>query len=149
MVLLVIGIKRMTLLVIIISMVCAAPVLWSQMKPYQKKRVVTFLNPEKDPFGSGYHVIQSKIAIGSGGLTGKGFLKGTQSHLKFIPERHTDFIFSVIAEEFGLVGSMVIIILFFMMLLLRIMLISLNAKEPAGKLICIAVSGFIFFPILR
>lgn len=144
MLLLVIGIKRMTFLVIIISLVFAAPVLWSQMKPYQKKRVVTFLNPEKDPFGSGYHVIQSKIAIGSGGLTGKGFLKGTQSHLKFIPERHTDFIFSVIAEEFGLAGSLVIIALF-MVLLLRIMRISLNAKEPAGKLICIGVSGFIFF----
>jgi len=142
--LLVIGIRRVTFIVIIVSIVCAAPVLWSQMKPYQKKRVITFLNPEQDPFGSGYHVIQSKIAIGSGGLTGKGFLKGTQSHLKFIPERHTDFIFSVIAEEFGLVGSLVIICLF-MLLLLRIMLISLNAKEPAGKLICLGVSGFIFF----
>lgn len=144
MLLLLIGIRRTTMLVIIVSMVLAAPVLWSQMKPYQKKRVVTFLNPEKDPFGSGYHVIQSKIAIGSGGLTGKGFLQGTQSHLKFIPERHTDFIFSVIAEEFGLVGSLVIISLF-MILLLRIMRVSMNAKEPAGKLICIGVSGFIFF----
>jgi len=144
MLLLVIGIKRVTFLIIVISLVLAAPVLWSQMKPYQKKRVVTFLNPEKDPFGSGYHVIQSKIAIGSGGLTGKGFLKGTQSHLKFIPERHTDFIFSVIAEEFGLVGSLVIICLF-MFMLIRIMRISLNAKEPAGKLICIGVSSFIFF----
>jgi rod shape determining protein RodA len=144
MLLLVIGIKRMTLMLIIASMVLAAPVLWSQMKPYQKKRVITFMNPEKDPFGSGYHVIQSKIAIGSGGLTGKGFLKGTQSHLKFIPERHTDFIFSVIAEEFGLVGSLTIIVLF-IILLLRIMLISMNAKEPAGKLICLGVSGFIFF----
>lgn len=144
MVLMVIGIRRITLFIIITSLVFAAPVLWSQMKPYQKKRVVTFMNPEKDPFGSGYHVIQSKIAIGSGGLTGKGFLKGTQSHLKFIPERHTDFIFSVIAEEFGLVGSLVIIILF-MILLIRIMLVSLNAKEPAGKLICIGVSSYIFF----
>jgi len=144
MLLLVIGIRRMTLLLIVVSLVLAAPVLWSQMKPYQKKRVIAFMNPEKDPFGSGYHVIQSKIAIGSGGLTGKGFLKGTQSHLKFIPERHTDFIFSVIAEEFGLAGSLVIIALF-MVLLLRIMLVSLNAKEPAGKLICIGVSGFIFF----
>jgi len=144
MLLLVIGIKRMTFMLIIASLIFAAPVLWSQMKPYQKKRVITFMNPEKDPFGSGYHVIQSKIAIGSGGLTGKGFLKGTQSHLKFIPERHTDFIFSVIAEEFGLVGSLVIISLF-MIMLLRIMLISLNAKEPAGKLICFGVSGFIFF----
>jgi len=144
MILLVIGIKRMTFIIIAVSLVMAAPVMWSQMKPYQKKRVITFMNPEADPFGSGYHVIQSKIAIGSGGLTGKGFLKGTQSHLKFIPERHTDFIFSVIAEEFGLVGSLFIISLF-IFLLLRIMLVSLNAKEPAGKLICIAVSGFIFF----
>jgi rod shape determining protein RodA len=144
MLLLVIGIRRMTLMFIIVSLVLAAPVLWSQMKPYQKKRVITFMNPEADPFGSGYHVIQSKIAIGSGGLTGKGFLQGTQSHLKFIPERHTDFIFSVIAEEFGLVGSLVIISLF-MLMLLRIMRISQNAKEPAGKLICIAVSGFLFF----
>ncbi|ADD68040.1 rod shape-determining protein RodA [Denitrovibrio acetiphilus DSM 12809] len=144
MLLLVMGIKRMTLMVIVVSMILAAPVLWSQMKPYQQKRVITFINPEKDPFGSGYHVIQSKIAIGSGGITGKGFLQGTQSHLKFIPERHTDFIFSVIAEESGLVGSLVIISLF-MFLLFRIMLISLNAKEPTGKLICLGVSGFIFF----
>lgn len=146
MLLLLIGIKRITLIVIIVSVVLAAPVLWSQMKPYQKQRVKTFINPEQDPFGSGYHVIQSKIAIGSGGLTGKGFLKGTQSHLKFIPERHTDFIFSVIAEEFGLVGSLVIISLF-MIMLLRIMRISLNAKEPAGKLICIGASGFLFFQV--
>lgn len=146
MMMLVIGIKRGTLIFIVVSLVFAAPVLWSQMKPYQKKRVVTFMNPEADPFGSGYHVIQSKIAIGSGGLTGKGFLHGTQSHLKFIPERHTDFIFSVIAEEFGLVGSLVIISLF-MLMLLRIMRISLNSKEPAGKLICIGVSGFIFFQV--
>jgi len=139
-----IGVKRSTALLIIFSMMLMAPLLWSQLKPYQKKRVVTFLNPEKDPFGSGYHVIQSKIAIGSGGLTGKGFLKGTQSHLKFVPERHTDFIFSVIAEEFGLAGGAVIFTLF-IILLLRVMRISANAREPAGKIMGIAVATFIFF----
>nr|MBL0710387.1 rod shape-determining protein RodA [Colwellia sp.] len=82
-----------------------APILWFfLMKDYQKQRVMTFLNPEQDPLGSGYHIIQSKIAIGSGGFEGKGYLQGTQSQLEFLPERHTDFIFSVFSEEFGLIG---------------------------------------------
>lgn len=93
---------------IIISFVtvgtAALPVLWYVMHDYQRQRVLTFLNPESDPLGAGYHIIQSKIAIGSGGLFGRGWLEGTQSHLAFLPERSTDFIFSVIAEEFGLVG---------------------------------------------
>lgn len=144
MVLMVVGIQRATFIMIIVSMLLAMPVMWAKMKPYQKKRVITFLNPEKDPFGSGYHVIQSKIGIGSGGLTGKGYLKGTQSHLKFIPERHTDFIFSVVAEEFGLMGAGVIIILF-LFLILRIIFVSVNAREPAGKIICVATASFVFF----
>ena len=78
------------------------------MKDYQKQRVLTFLNPESDPLGAGYHIIQSKIAIGSGGMDGKGWLQGTQSQLEFLPERHTDFIFSVFSEEFGLTGVMVL-----------------------------------------
>lgn len=82
----------------------AAPVLWYLMHDYQRRRVLTFMNPESDPLGAGYHIIQSKIAIGSGGLTGRGWLQGTQSHLEFLPERSTDFIFAVIAEEFGLLG---------------------------------------------
>jgi len=92
----------------------ALPVLWYVMHDYQKKRVLTFLNPENDPLGAGYHIIQSKIAIGSGGLFGRGWLEGTQSHLAFLPERSTDFIFSVIAEEFGLlgVGGLLILYLF-------------------------------------
>ena len=114
------------------------------MKDYQKKRVITFLNPEKDPFGAGYHVIQSKIAIGSGGLTGKGFLHGTQSHLNFLPERHTDFIFSLINEEFGLMGGAIIILLFGM-LIYRILSIGNTLKEPTAKVLCVAVASFIFF----
>jgi len=87
-----------------------APILWLfLMKDYQKQRVLTFLNPEQDPLGSGYHIIQSKIAIGSGGFAGKGYLQGTQSQLEFLPERHTDFIFSVFSEEFGLIGVAVLL----------------------------------------
>lgn len=138
------GIKRMTLIIIISSLFFAAPILWTHMKPYQKQRVVTFMNPEADPFGSGYHVIQSKIAIGSGGLLGKGFMNGTQSHLKFIPERHTDFIFAVIAEEFGFVGGVTVIVLF-MVLVSRTVYIGVNSKEAAGKLICISAGAFFFF----
>ena len=89
-----------------------APVIWSFLRDYQQDRVLTFLNPEKDPLGAGYHIIQSKIALGSGGISGRGFLQGSQSQLDFIPEMHTDFVFSIIAEEFGLLGSGLVMILF-------------------------------------
>ena len=82
-----------------------APLLWSRLKEYQQQRILTFLDPELDPLGAGYHVIQSKIAVGSGMLWGKGFLQGTQNHLNFLPEQHTDFIFSVFSEEWGFVGA--------------------------------------------
>ncbi len=87
----------------------AAPILWSNMHSYQRQRVMTFLNPEHDPLGSGYHIIQSKIAVGSGGLFGKGWLNGTQSNLDFLPERHTDFIFAVFGEEFGFAGGLALL----------------------------------------
>ena len=82
-----------------------APLLWNFLYDYQKKRILTFLNPEQDPLGSGYHIAQSKIAIGSGGFLGKGYIQGSQSHLEFIPEMHTDFVFSIFSEEFGFLGS--------------------------------------------
>jgi len=94
------------------SGLAALPVLWYVMHDYQRRRVLTFLNPESDPLGSGYHIIQSKIAIGSGGLWGRGWLEGTQAHLAFLPERSTDFIFAVIAEEFGLLGVGVLLLLY-------------------------------------
>lgn len=92
------------------------PVAWGMLHDYQRQRVMTFLDPESDPLGSGYHILQSKIALGSGGLFGKGFLQGTQGHLNFLPEKQTDFIFTMFAEEFGLIGSLVLLFLFFIVL---------------------------------
>lgn len=89
----------------------SAPILWHKLHTYQQNRILTFLNPERDPQGTGYHIIQAKIALGSGGLTGKGFLSGTQSHLNFLPEKHTDFIFTMFSEEFGMLGGVFILIL--------------------------------------
>ncbi len=94
----------------------AAPVLWLVMKEYQRDRVRTFLNPEADPLGDGWNIIQSKIAVGSGGLTGKGWLNGTQSHLEFIPERHTDFILAVLSEEFGLIGVSLLMLVYMLVI---------------------------------
>ncbi|HCR85607.1 MAG TPA: rod shape-determining protein RodA [Alphaproteobacteria bacterium] len=106
------GISYKKIIFVVIVIGCTLPVLWANMHEYQKRRVHTFLNPESDPLGAGYNIIQSKIAIGSGGITGKGFLKGSQSQLNFVPEQQTDFIFSIVAEEFGLIGGLVVIILF-------------------------------------
>ena len=89
-----------------------APVIWSFLYDYQKQRIITFINPEQDPLGSGYHIAQSKIAIGSGGFLGKGYMKGSQSHLEFIPEMHTDFVFSIFSEEFGFLGSIILIFIY-------------------------------------
>jgi rod shape determining protein RodA len=112
-----------------------APILWMfLMKPYQKQRVLTFLDPEKDPLGSGYHIIQSKIAIGSGGLQGKGWLQGTQSQLEFLPERHTDFIFAVFSEEFGLVGVGILLTVY-LAIVMRGLWIAVNAQHAFTKLL--------------
>ncbi|MCP4042933.1 MAG: rod shape-determining protein RodA, partial [Gammaproteobacteria bacterium] len=112
-----------------------APILWFfLMRDYQRQRVLTFLNPESDPLGSGYHIIQSKIAIGSGGLYGKGWLNGTQSHLDFIPERSTDFIFAVFSEEFGLLGVVVLLMAYFFVIA-RGLIISAGAQESFGRLL--------------
>ncbi|WP_346992723.1 rod shape-determining protein RodA [Alteromonas gracilis] len=112
-----------------------APVMWFfLMKDYQKQRVLTFLNPESDPLGSGYHIIQSKIAIGSGGIEGKGWLQGTQSQLEFLPERHTDFIFSVFSEEFGLTG-VVVLLAIYLCIILRGLIISSKAQDAYSKLL--------------
>jgi rod shape determining protein RodA len=110
------------------------PILWHFMHAYQKERVMTFLNPESDPLGSGYHIIQSKIAIGSGGLFGKGWLNGTQAHLKFLPEHTTDFIFAVSAEEFGFIGA-VLLILVFLGILSRCLYISSQAQSTFNRLL--------------
>lgn len=112
-----------------------APVMWFfLMHDYQQQRVLTFLNPETDPLGSGYHIIQSKIAIGSGGLDGKGWLQGTQSQLEFLPERHTDFIFSVLSEEFGLIGVMLLLAIY-LFIIGRGLLIASRAQDNFSRLV--------------
>lgn len=123
-----------------------APILWMfLMKSYQKQRVLTFLNPEQDPLGSGYHIIQSKIAIGSGGLQGKGWLQGTQSQLEFLPERHTDFIFAVFSEEFGLVG-VILLLLVYLAIVMRGLWIAVNAQDAFTKLLAgsITLTFFVY-----
>lgn len=124
----------------------AAPVLWYLMRDYQRQRVLTFLDPEKDPLGSGYHIIQSKIAIGSGGIYGKGWLNGTQSQLDFLPERHTDFIFAVLAEEFGLVGVIALLSIY-LFIILRGLYIATRAQDTFGRLLAGALT-LVFFVYL-
>ena len=115
------------------------PVLWHSLLDYQKQRVLSFLNPESDPTGAGYHIIQSKIAIGSGGVWGKGWLQGSQSQLDFIPEQLTDFIFAVFAEEFGLIGSCVLVYLY-LTIVFRGFMISIRTTNDFGKLLAAAVT---------
>ena len=122
------------------------PILWFfLMHPYQKQRVLTFLNPETDPLGSGYHIIQSKIAIGSGGFWGKGWLSGTQSQLDFLPERHTDFIFAVFSEEFGLFG-VILLLSVFLFIISRGLLIAQQGQRPFERLVAgsITLTFFIY-----
>ena len=119
----------------------------SLLKPYQKLRVLTFFNPDRDPLGAGYQIIQSKIAVGSGGLTGKGFLKGTQSYLEFLPEKHTDFIFTLFSEEFGFTGSILLLILY-VILIYRVILIGFNSRNYFGKLYCFGFASAIFIYIV-
>lgn len=124
----------------------AMPVLWYGMHDYQRQRVLTFLNPESDPLGAGYHIIQSKIAIGSGGIFGKGWLQGTQSHLNFLPEHATDFIFGVCGEEFGLVGG-IILISSFLLVVARGMYISMQAQDTFTRLVAGGLSMAFFFSV--
>src|SRR4051812_8048171 len=117
--------------------------LWNHLHDYQKKRILTLLDPTTDPLGAGYHIIQSTIAVGSGGLSGKGWLNGTQSHLEFIPERHTDFIFAVFSEEFGLIGNTVLLVLYFL-LIGRGLYIAANAATVFARLLAGAISLMFF-----
>ncbi|MDT8386482.1 MAG: rod shape-determining protein RodA [Thiogranum sp.] len=123
----------------------AAPLLWHFMHDYQRQRVLTFMNPEHDPLGAGYHIIQSKIAIGSGGVFGKGWLNGTQAHLEFLPERTTDFIFAVLGEEFGLVGIAVLLVTY-ALIIIRSLHIATNAQDTYGRLLggSLAMTFFIY-----
>ena len=117
----------------------AVPILWRFLKDYQKARIASFLNPESDPLGAGYHSLQSKIAIGSGGLFGKGFLMGSQSHLSFLPERQTDFIFTMLAEEFGLVGGLVLLGLYTLVFVYGFA-IAFRSRSHFGRLLALGVT---------
>ncbi len=129
--------------VILLMVVAAVPLVWFFAHDYQKQRVFAFLNPAADPLASGYHTLQASIAIGSGGLYGKGWMGGTQTHLDFLPERHTDFIFAVYSEEFGFVGNMVLLLLY-TALLLRALMIANNAPSLFSRLLAGAVAMMLF-----
>lgn len=124
----------------------AVPILWGVMREYQRQRVLTFLDPGSDPLGAGYHIIQSQIAIGSGGIHGKGWLAGTQSHLEFLPERATDFIFAVIGEEFGLTGVLVLLAIY-LFIILRGLYIAATASDVFGRLLAGSLT-LVFFVYL-
>ncbi len=132
-----------TFLISIISL----PFIISFLKPYQKLRILTFLNPDRDPLGAGYQIIQSKIAVGSGGLLGKGFLKGTQSYLEFLPEKHTDFIFTLFSEEFGFFGS-VLLLLIYALMIYRIIVIGSISRSYFAKIFCYSFGSSIFIYIV-
>jgi rod shape determining protein RodA len=142
-----VGVRKFILLFAAIIGIVAAPIVWNfGMKDYQKNRVLTFLSPGRDPRGTGYNSIQSKIAVGSGRILGKGFRKGTQSQLEFLPERHTDFIFSVLSEEHGFIGSSVTLGLFVVMYLMSIR-IAMQARDKFGALVVVGVLAYMFWEV--
>jgi rod shape determining protein RodA len=143
-----VGIRWTTLLSLFLAALPAAYLGWHHLlREYQKNRVLNFVSPERDPLGSGYHIIQSKIAVGSGGIVGKGFLHGTQSHLRFLPEQHTDFAFSVFAEEWGFVGCLAILLLYFFLILWGLHIAS-RCNDRFGTLLAVGVSAMLFWHIL-
>ena len=123
--------------------IISAPFVISFLKPYQKLRILTFFNPDRDPLGAGYQIIQSKIAVGSGGFYGKGFLKGTQAYLEFLPEKHTDFIFTLFSEEFGFIGSIALLIVYLIMIV-RVIRIGTFSRTFFGRLFCFGFASSIF-----
>lgn len=137
------GVRIWKFVVLFLMALVSAPIGWQFLREYQKQRVLTFLNPESDPLGAGYHIIQSKIALGSGGLFGKGFLQGSQSHLSFLPEKQTDFIFTMLAEEFGLVGGLGLLGLYALILMYGFN-IALNCRNHFGRLVGMGVTTTFF-----
>ncbi len=141
------GVKIKYFIYSFITFLISLPFVISFLKPYQKLRILTFLDPDRDPLGAGYQIIQSKIAIGSGGLDGKGFLKGTQSYLDFLPEKHTDFIFTLFSEEFGFIGSVGLLILY-SIIIFRIIRIGSISRSNFARLFCFGYAFAIFIYIV-
>ena len=137
------GINHKYFIYTMLGFVISLPFIIAFLKPYQKLRVLTFLNPDRDPLGAGYQIIQSKIAVGSGGIFGKGFLKGTQSYLEFLPEKHTDFIFTLFSEEFGFVGSAILLIIY-AIIIYRIVVIGASCRSYFAKIFCYSFGAAIF-----
>ena len=130
-----------------LTLLVCTPFVIAFLKPYQKLRILTFFSPDRDPLGAGYQILQSKIAVGSGGLFGKGYLKGTQSYLEYLPEKHTDFIFTLFSEEFGFLGSSILLMLYFVMLF-RIIRIGQQSKSYFAKFYCFGFSSALFIYIV-
>lgn len=137
------GLSWRVIVGLVASGAAAGPFLWSHLHDYQRQRILTFIDPSTDPLGAGYHTTQASIAIGSGGVVGKGWLNGTQTHLDFLPEKHTDFIFAVFGEEFGLIGNVLLVILY-LVLIARAMMIASNASTLFARLIAGAVTLMLF-----
>lgn len=139
-----VGVQLWKFGILILGAVISMPIAWHFLHDYQQNRVLTFLNPERDPLGAGYHIIQSKIALGSGGMFGKGFLKGTQSHLNFLPEKHTDFIFTMLSEEFGMIGAVFVVIINLLIIAYSYSF-ALKSTSYFGKLAAIGLATNFFF----
>ena len=140
------GVKIKYFFLSFVAFLISLPFIITYLEPYQKLRILTFLNPDRDPLGAGYQIIQSKIAIGSGGFSGKGFLKGTQSYLEFLPEKHTDFIFTLFSEEFGFIGSIGLLLLY-AIIILRVIQIGAISKNSFARLFCFGFAFAIFIYI--
>jgi rod shape determining protein RodA len=136
-----------SLFILMTASMSSIPFIWFSLKGYQKKRILTFLQPDTDPLGAGYHIIQSKIAVGSGMLPGKGFLKGTQTRLHFLPEQHSDFAFSVLAEEWGFIGSLILLLLY-LMLILWCINIAKNSKDMFGSVLAVGIISIVFWQLV-
>lgn len=146
-VVLLVGLRLRSLFYLAVTGIGGLPVAWQFLKPYQRRRVLTFLNPDLDPLGAGYHVIQSQISIGSGGWLGKGYLRGSQSRLGFLPEQHTDFVFSVFAEEWGFIGCLILLGLYFALIFLSLKGV-VRAKDRFGRMLGLGVITIIFWQVL-
>jgi rod shape determining protein RodA len=145
-VILFVGVRLSSLLILGVPTLGSLPLLWMGMKGYQRQRILTLFSPDRDPLGSGYHIIQSKIAVGSGQIWGKGFMQGTQGQLRFIPEHHTDFIFSVLAEEWGFVGCLLLLGLF-LCLVFRALQVARRSRDDFGTLLCVQIAAVIFWQV--
>jgi len=141
------GLQRKVYIYGAITLLTSSGIMWFFLEDYQRGRIMTLFNPEADPLGSGYNIIQSKIAVGSGGLLGKGFLHGSQGQLKFLPESHTDFIFSVFAEEWGFMGVVILLGLFISLIFLCLK-VSLDARDKCGALLSFGISAFLLFQVI-